>query len=218
MRWWDVQTGASVARPKSYDGGKIQAYIQSEVDEEKVDQLLSKLQSEREVRVLERSPDNRMLLTQRNVSNEFPPGGWWVLQFWDLTTGDLRVTSDKVRFSTQVFWSPDCATLVLVGFGGTKTRLLDARTGRVKAKLPYEGCVSDRLFGSTGCEPWIFSDDSRLLLMQKGPLKLWAAETGALIVELESARPPAVFSPTNNRLIATLSKDNKKALLWEVAN
>ena len=126
------------------------------------------------------------------------------------------MTSERVRGVCSVFWSRDGKLLILVGYGGSQTRFLDARTGHVKAKLPYGGCVSDSLFGSDGCEPWVISEDSRLAMMEKTPIKLWDIKSGVLVAELEGARPPVRFSPTNSGIIATRSKDKKKAILWEV--
>lgn len=213
-RWWDTQTGATFHGPQTADVAikntrRTGCFYGSE------DPLLRKLPNAEELESLSRSPDKKTLLTQKVVGRSSVED-WFVVQLWDLTTAELRMTSERVRRVCSVFWSRDGESLILGGFRGSQTRFLDVRTGQVRAKLPYDGCMSDSWFGSDGCEPWVISEDSKLAMMEKTPIKLWDIKSGELVVELESARPPVRFSPTNSRIIATRSKDKKKAILWEV--
>lgn len=215
-QWWDAHTGASLPGPPPADIAIKKIERTGCAAYETPDPFISKLPNSEELAFLARTPDNEMLLTQKGVGRTAYSSEWFILQLWDLATAELRMTSEKVRNVCSVFWSPNGENLILVGYSRTKTRLLDARTGHVKAKLPYDGCVSDSWFGSDGCEPWVFSEDSRLAMMEKTPLKLWNVRSGKLVAQLESARPPVRFSPTNSRIIATRSQNKKMAMLWEV--
>jgi len=214
VRWWDTQTGATFHGPPTADVA-IKNTRRTGCFYGSQDPFLRKLPNAEELESLSRSPDKKLLLTQKVVGRSSVKD-WFVVQLWDLTTAELRMTSDKVRGVCSVFWGRNGEFLILVGYGGSETRFLEVRTGHVKAKLPYGGCVSDSMFGSDGCEPWVISEDSRLAMMEKTPIKLWDLKTGELVAELEGARPPVRFNPTNSRIIATRSNDKKKAILWEV--
>jgi WD40 repeat protein len=139
------------------------------------------------------------------------------LKLYDVGSGQLQLVFEKVPEGvTKIYWSPDGGHVVMLGRFGTKTRLLDARTGRVKARLPYGGCTSDALWGSGGCESFHFSADGRVMLKQKNPLKLWSTETGELLATLEDMGGYARFSPTDKRVLVTRAKDKKTMLMWEV--
>jgi len=104
----------------------------------------------------------------------------------------------------------------LEGWQRTKARLLNASTGRVIAKLPYEACSRDSWFGDSDCATFSFSADSSVFLKEKKPLQLWNAKTDELVAQLKHARPPAVFSPTARATLVTRGKDKQTALIWEV--
>lgn len=214
VRWWVTQTGATFHGPPTANIA-IENIKRKGCTYESYDPFLRKLPNSEELQFVSRSPDNKMLVTQKVVGRS-SVYDWLVLQFWDLATAELRLTSERIRNVCKVYWSRDGESLILVSYRGSKTRFLDAGTGQVKAKLPYDGCVSDSWFGSDGCEPWVISEDSRLAMMEKTPIKLWDIKTGELLAELEGARPPVRFSPTNGRIIATRSRDKKQAILWEV--
>lgn len=164
------------------------------------------------------SPDGRTILTVKRHDTVRLRGNSDQLYLRDVATSQIRLAFEKIpEGADRSFWSPQGETIAVIGEARTKTRLLDARTGRVKARLPYQGCTPDTLFGSNGCEPFIFSADGRVLLKLKETLKLWSANTGELIAALGSARLPAAFSPTDRSLLATRGRDKKTLLLWEVA-
>lgn len=93
---------------------------------------------------------------------------------------------------------------------------MDVLTGRITATLPYQTCTADSWFHDSDCAPFSFNGDGSVFTKEKHPLKLWSSSTGQLLAELESARPPMRFSPTDNELLVTRSKDKKTALVWEV--
>ncbi len=169
-------------------------------------------------RLVSFSPDGRTILTIKRHDTVRLRGNSDQLYLRDVATGQIRLAFEKIpEGADRFFWSPQGETIVVIGDGRTMTRLLDAYTGRAKARLPYQGCVPDTLFGSSGCEPFIFSADGRVLLKLKETLKLWSANTGELIAALGSAHLPAAFSPMDRSLLATRGRDRKTLLLWEVA-
>lgn len=175
------------------------------------------------------SPDGRALLTtwRGGASNAPPPAGPHAgaggrqtpaLVLWDAQTGDELRGFYDLPAPYRLHWSPDGARLVVVGVGETKTRLLDVSTGRVVAKLSWEGCgPDDAPFGDGTCDPFVFSPDGRLTVKLKGELQLISAETGELVATLPETNRRAAFHPTNSRLLAARSKDKKSILIFELA-
>lgn len=162
------------------------------------------------------SPDSKMLLTTVRKPTPTTLGNWDEFKLYDAATGQLRVTFERVpliNIRRDLHWSLDGHT-ILVGSGGAK--LLDARTGKVKGSLPFGACTPEIFFGDDGCQPFILSADGRIAVKVKNPLRLWDADNGTLLKTLDTARAPALFSPTNPRLLITRSKDKKTALLWEI--
>ena len=115
----------------------------------------------------------------------------------------------------EIFWSPDGKTMAIMGLE-FHPRVIDAVTGREYGRLPFGNCWPWTMCGSDGCEPLKFSADGAVLLRKKEPIKLWDTRTVSLITVLKSAHLPAVFSPTNARLLATRSEDKKSILLWRL--
>lgn len=164
------------------------------------------------------SPDGRALLVIIGEPTNKFRGREDTLRLYDVATGQVRLTFENVPEEVmQIYWSPDGGHIVVVGRWGTKTRFLDTRTGRVIARLPYSGCTPDTLWGSTGCESFIFSADGRITLKQKQPLKLWSTETGELLATLDATGGDARFSPTDKRMLVTRGKDKKTILVWDVS-
>jgi WD40 repeat protein len=162
------------------------------------------------------SPDKRMLISVRTIN----PGAFHrreVMELWDVATGELSLTFAELPYGiTGVSWSPEGKSIIVEGSGRTNTRLMDVTTGRAKATLPYQTCVSDSWFGDNDCATFMFNADGSLFLKERNPLKIWASNTGQLLAELKSARPPVRFSPTDNSLLVTRSKDKRTALVWEL--
>ena len=115
----------------------------------------------------------------------------------------------------SVIWSPNGKTLAIMGLN-FHPRLIDVASGRENGRLPYGNCFPEKPFGSDGCEPIRFSADGKMLLKEKEPIKLWDAQTVSLITVLKAAHLPAVFSPTDDRLLATRSEDKKSVLVWRL--
>ena len=164
-------------------------------------------------------PDGGALLTTWHGGAPKGAGGRTpTLVLWDALTGDELRRFYDLPSPYRVHWSPDGARLVVVGIDDTKTRLLDLRTGRVVAKLPWEGCgVGDSPFGDGMCDPFVFSADGRVTLKLKGGLKLFSAETGALAAALPETNRRAAFHPTDARRLAARSKDKRSILVFELA-
>jgi WD40 repeat protein len=162
------------------------------------------------------SPDSKMLLTTVRKPTSSTLGNWDEFKLYDAATGQLRVTFERVpliNIRRDLYWSRDGHT-ILVGSGGAV--LLDGRTGKVKGSLPFGSCTPEIFFGDDGCQPFVLSADGRIAVKVKNPLRLWDADNGTLLTILDNARAPALFSPTNPRLLITRSKDKKTALLWEI--
>lgn len=162
------------------------------------------------------SPDRRLLITVRLKDRDSFERDE-LLELWDITTGEWKLTFAKIPYGvTGVYWSPDGKSIIVEGFGRTKTRLMDVPTGRIKAKLPYETCTGDSWFDDNDCANFDFNADGSVFTKEKHPLKLWSTDTGELLAELKSSRPPALFSPTDKHLLVTKSKDKKTAFVWEL--
>ena len=167
---------------------------------------------------MEFSPDGRSLLVAVREAKFKWRGGEDTLRLYDVETGQLRLTFENVPEGVQdIYWSPDGGRLVAGGWARTNPRVLDTRTGRVTARLPYGSCTPDSWVGDGDCEPFRFSADGRVVFKQRNPLKLWSAETGQLLAKLEDVTGSAEFSPTDKQLLVTRGKDKKTALLWEVS-
>lgn len=160
------------------------------------------------------SPDGRALLT---IEYEIPRT-MSQLSLWEVATGQKIMRFESLPYGAKdIYWNPKGNTLVVEGYYDMHTRLMDARTGRVIAKLPYNGCIyGDWFGGSSSCGSFNFSADGRIMFKQTNPLKLWSAETGELLTTLETTNTFAEFSPTDKRLLVTRSKDKKAVLMWEI--
>lgn len=164
------------------------------------------------------SPDSQMLLTTIRKSTDSTWGKWDEFKLYDVATGELRVTFERsylIVFRDELHWSTDGHTILL---GRAGAQLLDARTGKVKGSVEYRACTSDSLFGDDGCQPFILSADGRIAIKVTNPVRLWNADNGTLLstIDKEHGHVPALFSPTNPRLLITRARDEKTALLWEV--
>jgi WD40 repeat protein len=169
------------------------------------------------------TPDGRTLITDASYDELVDNAKWLdaktaILKLWEVETGEVRSVLKNVTSDVSgIYWSPDSQNMVVVGSGTTKARLLDARTGTLKAKLPYGSCTSDSLFGNGGCEPFIFNADGRITSKLTGALKLFDTATGQLIATLDATNRRAAFSPTDARLLAARTKDKRSIMLFEVA-
>jgi WD40 repeat protein len=162
------------------------------------------------------SPDGRTLLT----TWRHDPFKWTEdaasLKLWDARTGEVLRSYDKLPAPYNVVWSPDGNKVLLVGYAKAKTRILSLRTGEVVARLPWEGCDPDSFFGDGACDPFIFNADGRITLKLKGELKLFNADTGALLAALPDTNRRAAFHPTDPRLLAARSRDKRSIYLFDL--
>lgn len=161
------------------------------------------------------SPDRRVLVSGVVKYDPVKRSSQTYLTLRKIDDGEELVTFDMPDGVQQVFWTPNGKALAIVGleFG---PRLIDAVTGRELARLPYDNCWPWTMWGSDGCEPLSFSADGAVVLKAKEPIKLYDTTTITLIAELRDAHLPAVFSPTDNRVLATRSKNKKSLLLWRL--
>ena len=162
------------------------------------------------------SPDGRTVLTVREDAEKKDRHRQSYLSTRRIDNGEELSSFQVPEGMYEIIWSPDGKTLAIVGLE-FNTRLFDLTTGRENGRLPYGNCWPWTPFGSDGCEPIEFSADGEMLLKQKEPIKLWDTRTVSLITVLKAAHLPAVFSPTNGRLLATRSTDRKSVLLWRLS-
>lgn len=164
------------------------------------------------------SPDGRRILTLKRKEPRNPLENYAMLKLWDISTGQVKMYLERVPQGVSgVYWSPDGKTVIVEGSGGTKARLMDVVTGRVKAKLVYTTCTGDSWsFGYDYCFGYTFNADGSIFLKEEYPLKLWSTNAGEYLGELKRAQMPVIFSPADRELLLTLSKDKRAALLWQV--
>jgi WD40 repeat protein len=162
------------------------------------------------------SPDGRSLITIRNDPPEKLSKRHSYLTIWN--TKDFKELSTFIvpEGVYKIVWSPTGETVAIVGLE-FDTRIIDTATGRENGRLPYGNCWPWTMCGSDGCEPLNFSADGAVIVKQKEPIKLWRVKDVSLIRVLEGAHLPAAFSPVDNQLLATRSKDKKILLVWRVA-
>ncbi|HEX6648581.1 MAG TPA: hypothetical protein VF075_03550, partial [Pyrinomonadaceae bacterium] len=151
VRLWDPSTGELKAVLSGEEKAKWEvenwygstSYIaRHEFPDAFVGQLKDELESGASKESL--SPDGQMILT---IQPERPDAAFdrstQVMKLWDIATGQLKMTFERIPNVTRVHWTPDGKSIVVEGSDRTKTRLLDVSSGRVIVKLPYETCTGD---------------------------------------------------------------------------
>ena len=162
------------------------------------------------------SPSGKTIITIRYDPEEkfWHPHNYLTVR--QLASGEELSTMEIPEGGVQkIFWSPDEKTIAVMA-SRFDTRLLDVASGRENGRLRVDHCWPDTWIGSDGCEPFRFSADGAVVLKDKRPIKLWYVRTASLISELPRARTPALFSPTDARLLATRSDNKKNVLLWRL--
>jgi WD40 repeat protein len=143
------------------------------------------------------SPDERLLATACSDGNA---------RLWNVLNKSVIATL-KTTFmrATTADFSPNGQTLAVCHPDDNKCGLWDVATGQSIATLPAKDAYSVE-----------FSPDSRLVvgLDNKNNIHVWNARSGELIITLNGARWPAVFSPDKRVLVTKGPKD--AVLLWDL--
>jgi WD40 repeat protein len=161
------------------------------------------------------SPDKRLLLSANVKYDPQRKRSHTHLTMLKVESGEELLTFELPKDVHYIFWAPDGKTLAVNSYD-SKPRLIDATTGREIGRLPLDNCWPWTMCGSDGCERLTFNADGTVLLKEKEALKLWDTKTVSLIAQLKDAHLPAVFSPTDSRLLATRSGNKKSVLLWRL--
>jgi len=157
------------------------------------------------------SPDSKWLGVIRVGKNA------GLLQLENLT---LRPIEDVNRdFVNQHGFSPDSRTYVMgSGYKPYHATLIDVATGRVRAKIPLLAKWGFDIVSEyqKDVDLLSFHPSSKLLMgANHSSVRMWDVSTGELVCETSEARDPAEFS-ADGRLLATVGKDKKTVLLWEM--
>ena len=122
-------------------------------------------------------------------------------------------------FLNQLAFSADSRTCVIAsGYKHYHATLIDVPTGSVKAKIPLFAkwgfdFVSDY---QTDSDTLSFHPSSRFLMgANHHSVRMWDVSNGTLVWESTESRDPATFS-ADGKLLATVSTDKKRVLLWKV--
>jgi len=122
---------------------------------------------------------------------------------------------------SQQDFSPDSRTYVIgSGYKNYHATLIDIATGHVRAKIPLVSKWGFDIVSEYQKEVDLlsFHPSSELLMgANHSSIKIWDVSTGKLLYETTEGRDPAKFS-RDGRLLATVGKDKKTVLLWEMVS
>lgn len=141
--------------------------------------------------------------------------------FLNLGTLKVQPASGDVEtaFLNQLAFSADSQTCVIgSGYKHYHATLIDIPTGRVRAEIPLVAKWGFDLISDyqKDADVLSFHPSSRFLMgVNHGSIRMWDVLTGALVWETTQARAPAKFSH-DGKLLATVGKDKKTVLLWEL--
>ena len=124
-------------------------------------------------------------------------------------------------YASQQGFSPDSRTYVIAsGYKNHHATLIDIATGRVRAKIPLVSKWGFDIVSEYRKEVDIlsFHPSSKILMgANHSSVKMWDVLNGELVWQTTEGRDPAEFS-RDGRLLATVGKDKKTVLLWEMLN
>lgn len=134
----------------------------------------------------------------------------------------LQWTMDvDTSFLNQQAFTPDCRTYVIgSGYKHYHATLIDISTGRVRANIPLVAKWGFDLISDyqKDVDLLSFHPSSKFLMgANHNSVRMWDVSTGALVWETTEGRDPAAFT-LDGRLLATVDKDKKTVLLWEMVS
>lgn len=140
----------------------------------------------------------------------------------NLETLTLQPTMDvDTDYINQQGFSPDSRTYVIAsGYKHYQATLIDVSTGRVRVKIPLVAKWGFDIISEyrKDLDLLSFHPTSKFLMgANHSSVRMWDVMTGELVWETSEGRDPAAFS-RDGRLLATVGKDKKTVLLWDVVS
>ena len=164
-----------------------------------------------EFRISDFSPDSRWLGLINSGKN------LGLLNLENLTV--QPIADVDTGFINQHRFSPDSRTYAIAsGYDHYHATLIDVATGKVRTTIPLVAKWGFDIVSEYQKETELirFHPSSKFLMgANHSSVKMWDVSTGELLYETTEGRDPAVFSQ-DGRLLATVGKDKKSVLLWDV--
>ena len=166
-----------------------------------------------EFRISDFSPDSRWLGLINSGKN------LGLLNLENLTV--QPIADVDTGFINQHRFSPDSRTYAIAsGYDHYHATLIDVATGKVRTTIPLVAKWGFDIVSEYQKETELirFHPSSKFLMgANHSSVKIWDVSTGELLYETTEGRDPAVFSQ-DGRLLATVGKDKKTVLLWDVVS
>ena len=166
-----------------------------------------------EFRISDFSPDSRWLGLIRDGKD------LGLLNLENLTV--QPIADVDTGFINQHRFSPDSRTYAIAsGYDHYHATLIDVATGKVRTTIPLVAKWGFDIVSEYQKETELirFHPSSKFLMgANHSSVKMWDVSTGELLYETTEGRDPAVFSQ-DGRLLATVGKDKKTVLLWDVVS
>jgi WD40 repeat protein len=166
-----------------------------------------------EFRISDFSPDSRWLGLINSGKN------LGLLNLENLTV--QPIADVDTGFINQHRFSPDSRTYAIAsGYDHYHATLIDVATGKVRTTIPLVAKWGFDIVSEYQKETELirFHPSSKFLMgANHSSVKMWDVSTGELLYETTEGCDPAVFSQ-DGRLLATVGKDKKTVLLWDVVS